>query len=110
MYLRKLANSRREAPGLERVMLRKLPVILLGGTLIPLFFSVASRLYPPERAATQIARHLKTVDILSIATVLTVWTVVFAVAIGCFVVVLMKGPSYVADAYDLVDSERPRAD
>jgi amino acid permease len=103
MYLRKLANSRREAPGLERVMLRKLPVILLGGTLIPLFFSVASRLYPPERAATQIAKHLKTMDILSIATV-------FTVAIGCFVVVLMKGPSYVADAYDLVDSERPRAD
>ena len=46
MYLRKLANSRREAPGLERGMLRKLPVILLGGTLIPHFFQRSQSTLP----------------------------------------------------------------
>jgi hypothetical protein len=29
------------------------------------------------------------------------WTLVFTVAIGCVIVVLMKGPAYVADAYPL---------
>lgn len=109
-YLRKLPNSRRQAPGLERAILKKLPVTLLGGTLILLFFSVGSRLYPPEGTVTQIAKRLITVDILSIAAVFTVWTGVFTITIGCFVVVLMKGPAYVCDAYDLVDSERPRDD
>lgn len=110
MALRKLPNSRRIAPGLERATLKKLPVTLLGGTLIPGFVSLGSRIWPPGGTAAQIAKHLNTVDILSIATVLTVWTAVLTVAIGCFVVVLMKGPAYIADAYGLVDSEHPRSD
>jgi hypothetical protein len=109
-YLNKLPNSRREPAGLERVILRKLPATLLGGTLIPLFVSVASHLFPPAGTVVEIAKHLKTIDILSIATGLTVWTAAFTVAIGCVVVVLMKGPGYVADAYDLVDSEHPGPD
>lgn len=51
---------------------------------------------------------VKFVDITSIAIVVTVWTAVFTVAIGCFVVVMMKGPGYVADAYELVDTEHPK--
>ena len=50
------------------------------------------------------------VDILAIATVITVWTAVFTVAIACVVVWLMKGPGYVADAYDLSDADEPRSD
>ena len=34
-------------------------------------------------------------------------TAVFTVTIGCIIVVLMKGPAYVADAYKLDDSEQP---
>jgi len=48
------------------------------------------------------------VDIIAIAMAVTVWTAVLTVAIGCFVVIMMKGPAYVADAYELEDSERPR--
>lgn len=107
-YLRKLPNSRREPPGLERTILRKLPKYLAGGTLVPAFVSIATRLFPPAGNAEEVAKHLATVDILSIAAVITVWTAVLTVAIGCVVVVLMKGPGYVADAYDLVDSERPK--
>ena len=106
--LRKLPNSVREVPGLEWAILKKLPLTLLLGTILPLVISLANQFIPPEGTATQIAKHINFVDIISIATVITVWTAVFTVAIGCFVVVVMKGPGYVADAYELVDAERPR--
>lgn len=106
--LRKLPNSVREAPGLEWSVLKKLPLTLLLGTLIPLLISLGNRIVPSQGEALEVARQIKFVDIMSIATVVTVWTAVLTVAIGCFVVVMMKGPGYVADAYELVDAERPR--
>ncbi len=108
--LRKLPNSRREPAGAEWTVLKKLPVILLGGTLAPAVASVASRFFTPEGTATEVAKRLQMVDILAIATVITVWTAVFTVAIACVVVWLMKGPGYVADAYDLSDADEPRSD
>jgi len=47
------------------------------------------------------------VDIMCIATLVTLWMAALTVAIGCCVVVIMKGPAYVADAYELPDSESP---
>ncbi len=108
-YLNKLPGSRRAAPGLEWVLLKKLPVVLLGGTLIPACVSAAIRFYPQEGTAAEIHKFLTSVDIMSIAVVVAVWMAVFVVAIGCLVVVLMKGPGYAADAYQLVDSDAPRA-
>jgi hypothetical protein len=35
------------------------------------------------------------------------WTLVLTLAIGCAIVMLMKGPAYVADAYDMNDSDQP---
>ena len=107
--LRKLPNSVREAPGGEWIILKKLPVTLFVGTLFPLVISLSNRFYWREEATAQIAKHAKIVDIISIATAVTVWTAVFTVAIGCSLVIVIKGPGYVADAYELVDSERPGA-
>ena len=107
-YLKVLPGSRREPPGLERLVLRKLPVIALAGTLIALFFAVFSHMFPPVGHATDVTRHLQFVDMLVIAMVLTHWTAILTAAIGCIVVVIMKGPGYVADQYELHDSERPR--
>lgn len=106
--LNKLPNTAREAPGLEWIILKKLPVTLLVGTLFPLVISLTNRFIPPQGTIIQIAKHVKIVDIVSIATAVTVWTAVLTVAIGCFVVVVMKGPAYVADAYKLADSEHPK--
>ena len=106
-FLRKLPNSIREAPGLEWVVMKKLPSILLLGTLIPLAVSMANRLFPPQAAAAEIAKHIKSVDIMAIAIEVTVWTAVLTIAIGCFVVIVMKGHAYVADAYELSDAENP---
>jgi hypothetical protein len=106
--LNKLPDSIREAPGMEWFILKKLPLTLALGTLLPLVISLTNRFIPPEGTAVQIAKQLKIVDITSIAVIVTVWTAVFTVAIACFVVVIMKGPAYVADAYELVDPERPK--
>jgi hypothetical protein len=35
------------------------------------------------------------------------WNIVLTVAIGAFMVMVMKGPAYVADAYPLEDAEAP---
>ena len=35
------------------------------------------------------------------------WTLVLTLAIGCAIVMLMKGPAYEAEAYPLTDSDHP---
>ena len=102
-----LPNSRRVPPGLEWAILKKLPMVLLGGTLIPVFFSFLNHAFPPDGPPLIVSRHLTSLDIFAIALALTVLMTVLTVAIGCFIVVMMKGPAYVADAYPLSDSEHP---
>jgi len=106
-WLQKLPNSRPSPAGLEWRILRKLPVVLLASTLIPLACYLVAWLYPETFGGDSPQKYLTGIGIAAIATVVTAWTAVFTVAIGCTVVVLMKGPAYVADRYDLVVSERP---
>jgi hypothetical protein len=40
-----------------------------------------------------------------IGVVVLHWTLVLTLALGCFIVRVMKGPSYVADVYPLPDDE-----
>ncbi len=109
MLFKKL-HHRKYVPGLEWVILKKLPLYLLGGTLVPAFMSVLARFGPFADMTSDPYKMVMGIDILAIAIVITVWTAVFTVAIGCFIVWVMKGPTYVADSYELQDSERPRRD
>ena len=104
--MKKLHNHR-SPPGLERVLLTKMPGVLIGAFVVPLFMSVIARAFPVAGTAEEIAKYQSSIDILGIAICITVLTGLFAVLIGCVLVVLMKGPAYVADAYDLIDSEHP---
>jgi len=106
-WLRKLPDSRREPPGLEWRIWKKLPLFLLGGTAVPLFAYTYAHLFP-DPGSEPLEKYLSLVGILVTASIITVWTAVFTVAIGCFVVRVMKGPAYVADEYPLSDAERPR--
>lgn len=106
-WFQKLPGTRRQPPGLERQILRKLPVITLAGTVIPACFALASHWSPPTGADVDVAKHLHLVETIAIATVITHWTAVLTAAIGCLVVMVMKGPAYVADRYPLMDSDRP---
>ena len=107
-YLHKLSGSRREPAGLEWRIWRSLPKWLLGGTLVPLLAYAYVALFPSPAPGESLEKYLATAGILAAATVVTAWTAVFTVAIGCFLVRVMKGPGYVADAYPLIDAEHPQ--
>jgi hypothetical protein len=94
-------------PGRERTVLRLLPRILLLGTLLLAIPSVVVRLLSLPGNEAEIAARIGSVDIYAISLVVLHWTVLFTVAIAAFIVMVMKGPAYVADAYPLEDSDSP---
>ncbi len=106
--MKKLHNQHHPA-GLEWVILKMLPKILAGGIFIPLFLSIFVRWFPFEKPAAEIAKMHISIDILSISIFFSVLSAVITVAIGCIIVVLMKGPAYVADAYHLDDADKPES-
>ncbi len=99
-------HERRSPPGLETRLLRRLPYIVLLGSLVPLALSALVRILP-RQPGVDAAKHIKTVDIFAIATELTFLTAMLTVAIGCIVVHIMKGPAYVWDAYPVEHADRP---
>lgn len=108
--LHRLPGSRREEPGFEWTLFRKLPRIALMGTLLPALAALAMRFLPLEGTLEQVAKQIQTADILAIGVVVLHWALVFTLAIACIIVILMKGPAYVADAYELDDAEKPDRD
>jgi hypothetical protein len=104
---KKLPGYRREPHGLEWALMKKLPYALLVGTAVPALTALGMRVIQHEGNAAEIAKLIKTTDIVLIAAAVTAWTAVLTIAIGCFVVIVMKGPAYVADAYQLHDAEQP---
>ena len=90
-------HSIRYPRGLEWRIWRRLPIALLGSVMIPAGLAIGTRLSPPSGSAYQVAKTTATVDIFAIALLLTAVTAVITVAIGCIVVMVMKGPAYLAD-------------
>lgn len=106
--MKKLHNQHHPA-GIEWKIFKKLPSIIAGGVFVPLIMSGLVRIYPFERPAYELAKLHTSIDILAISLFFTVLSAVITVAIGCIIVMLMKGPAYVADAYDLSDADKPEA-
>jgi hypothetical protein len=106
-FFTKLPGFTKSPPGLEREVLRLLPKILLLGTLFLGFPSLLARLYPWDGSETLVAMRITSIDIYMISAVILHWSIVCTVAIAAFIVMVMKGPAYVADAYPLVDSDTP---
>jgi hypothetical protein len=92
--------------------LRKSPKWLILGTLLLILPAALAHLLTAPDDAWQTS--LLTLDIYTAAIVILHWTVVLTVAIAAFIVMVMKGPAYVADAYPMNerdDTERsPRQD
>ena len=106
--LQRLPGFERSPPGLERRILRTLPFALVGSVLAPLLAYLAVTLAGSTPAGLTAERHASDMLIAGVAFTVTAWTAIFTVAIGCIIVVLMKGPAYVADRYPLSDAEEPR--
>jgi hypothetical protein len=98
----KLPGFTRSAPGWEQQIWQRLPAILLWGTLLPLGLAVLNRaLAPAATESSAGAGALLLWDYTMFGVVALHWTLVLTLAIGCFIVRVMKGPAYVADAYPL---------
>jgi hypothetical protein len=94
-------------PGMERKVLALLPKALLVGSLLLGIPSLIARwllLIAPHLAATTL---VSTVDIYGISLLFLHWAVILTVAIAAFIVLVMKGPAYVADPYPLIETDTP---
>ena len=107
-------HNHRYPPGLERELLRKIPKYLLGTILVPLFMVILVRLSVVENlfasTAEEVVKLHTTIDFLSIAIFVAILPVILTLFIGCIIVILMKGPAYVADAYEVKDADKPADD
>lgn len=100
----KLPGFERSPPGLEHRLWKRLPAILLAGSLLPGFLALTHRLWAwadPLLSADR-ADLLKW-DFMLAGLLLLHWMTVLTLALLCFIVRVMKGPAYVADAYPLPD-------
>jgi hypothetical protein len=105
--MRRLPGSQKSPPGLEWTILKRLPAVALGTLAVPALWYALAYWFPAPADGESLEKYLTGVGIAAIATAATAWTAVFTLAIGCGIVVLMKGPAYVADHYPLVDADAP---
>jgi hypothetical protein len=109
-WLKKIPHSIRSASGLEWVLWRKLPLIALMGTLLPLLgLGVLYTLTDPDASANA-ARAIQLARYVVAAIIVFHWSMVLTAAVGCVIVMVMKGPGYQADSYPLSHSDQPRND
>ena len=104
-WLKRL-HGRREAPGVETTLLKRMPAILVLGSLVPVAVAGLARLWLNGSAGA--AKQVASIDIFLIAALVTFWTAALTVSIACFIIFVMKGPGFVADANPLNEAPRPR--
>lgn len=100
----------RTPAGLERVILRRMPRAFVLSALVPALAALAARWFNWSGSDAAVAASIQMVDFVAIGSVLLLWTLLLTLAIGAFIVMVMKGPAYVADAYALPDADRPAMD
>jgi hypothetical protein len=103
----RLPGFARSPAGIERIVLRRLPAVLLGGSLLVGLPSVIARIASWSGSEADALVRIATVDIAAISVLVLLWTAVLTVAIAATIVLVMKGPAYVADPYPVPDADRP---
>lgn len=94
-------------PGIERQILRRIPRALLWGSLLLGLPSLVVRILARTSPQAVDTLLIGWVDIHVISLLVLYLTILFTVAIGAFIVMIMKGPAYTADAYPLQETEKP---
>lgn len=104
----KLPGHAKTPAGIERKILRLLPKIFLFGSLLIVVPALLTRLLPLLGLDAIEVKLASTIDIITIGALVVFWIALVIVGNGAFVVMLMKGPAYVADPYELPDSDKPK--
>jgi hypothetical protein len=108
-WFRKLPGYRRTPPGFERQFMRWVPWLMFAGGLLVALAMISLRIWPPFDALGDTARQIDIRDAQLLTLLAFYWFVVLTMGTAAFIVMLMKGPAYVADAYPLSDADRPSA-
>ena len=107
-WLTKLPGFQRTPYGFELRLLRLMPRVLLAGTVLPVLMAALIRFLLTQGSVAEIERQIQTFDFVMMGVVIFIWTAVLTVGIGCVIVWLMKGPAYIADAYEVPHSDKPK--
>lgn len=100
-FFRKLPNSARYPIGIEWPLLKKIPLIFLVGTI--LISLPAMNIYISN---AEISAEQYRVIYVCLGLWFSFTFFVGVIAIGCVLIMLMKGPGYVADAYELPKEDK----
>ena len=103
----KLPGFERAPAGLEWALLRLLPLFAVAGMVVPLLCVWMVRLAAGWDSGIVSAKLAMSIEIALASLATLYWTIVFTVALGCVIVMIAKGPAYVADPYPLPDAEAP---
>ena len=95
-YFNKLSGFVRSPSGLEWILLKKIPRIFLISAFIPCAIILKLYLFNDALNAEQLKIIYQCLGVL-----FSLWFFIGTLAIGCVIVILMKGPAYVADPYEL---------
>lgn len=95
-FFTKLPGFIQAPSGFEWALFKKLPLLFLLGTL----FAAIPMLHIYFFDQPIDLDKQKTIY-MSLGLIFSYWFMIGTVAIGCVVVMIMKGPAYVADPYDL---------
>jgi hypothetical protein len=104
-WFKRLPDSRAARPGMERLALRKMPAILVLGTLLPALYALLAQWLAP--GTEEGIRQVLAIRYAALGLVLFHWMAVLQVSLLCAIVVVMKGHAVVADAYKLPDADAP---
>lgn len=102
-YFRKLPGFQRSPAGLEWRIWKRLHWIWLAGTLLPLVASGLAHAWQQLEPSAGGERAVEQFFYVMLGLVMLHWALWLTLAIGCGIVILMKGPAYVADPYPLQD-------
>jgi hypothetical protein len=97
--MRKLPGFKRSPAGLEWRLWKRLPAILAWGTAAPLLVVVGLWWAAPAGPSAPVDPALMLWIYQLLGLIVLHWTLVLTLAIGCGIVLLMKGPAYAADSY-----------
>jgi len=103
--LNRLPGFQRSPPGREWALCKRLPALLVLGTAVPVGVALALWWAAPGQPSAAEERDLLLLTYRLIGLVVLHWTLVLTVAIGCVIVLVMKGPAFVADAYPLPERD-----
>jgi hypothetical protein len=95
-FFKKLPHITQYPVGIEWPILKRIPFIFGVGTL--LIISPAMAIYFKNTVIS--AAQYKTIYVC-LGALFSYWFFVGVLAIGCVLIMIMKGPGYVADAYEL---------